>query len=222
MRNERASEILNGAQPKPRSELRVGAVLLAAGASSRMGRPKLLLAWGGTSVIGHLLQQWRAVDPAQIAVVCTETNRLLHDELDRLQFPATQRLFNPEPERGMFSSIRCAAHWRGWQPGVTHWAIALGDQPLVRQETLRALIDFAQAHPHAICQPSRHGRGRHPVLLPASAFAQLKDSPVEHLKEFLATSGLTVARYESDDAGLDLDLDEPADYARALALAASP
>ena len=38
------------------------------------------------------------------------------------------------------------------------------------------------------------------------------------LKEFLASSGQAVARWESTDPGLDLDLDEPADYERALAL----
>jgi len=35
----------------------VGVVILAAGRSARMGRPKLLLPWGGTSVLGHLLAQ---------------------------------------------------------------------------------------------------------------------------------------------------------------------
>ena len=46
-----------------------GVVILGAGASSRMGRPKLLLPWGDTSIIGHLIEQWRALAAAQIAVV---------------------------------------------------------------------------------------------------------------------------------------------------------
>jgi len=198
--------------------MNVAAVILAAGASSRMGRPKLLLPWGSTSVIGHLLSQWRLLGASQIAVVCAPANQPLHAELDRLGFPASYRVLNPKPERGMFSSIQCAAHWNGWQPGLNHWVIALGDQPLVRIETLRRLLGFAAAHSEQVCQPSRNGRGRHPVILSADVFARLKDSPAENLKQFLITSGLTVARCEIDDPGLDLDLDEPADYERALSL----
>ena len=48
----------------------VGVVILAAGRSARMGRPKLLLPWGETSVLGHLIKQWQALGARQIAVVC--------------------------------------------------------------------------------------------------------------------------------------------------------
>ena len=46
-----------------------GAVILAAGSSSRMGRPKLLLPWGATSVLGHQIQTWRSLSVGQIATV---------------------------------------------------------------------------------------------------------------------------------------------------------
>ena len=38
-----------------------GVIILAAGASSRMGRPKMLLPWGATSVLGHLIGQWQTL-----------------------------------------------------------------------------------------------------------------------------------------------------------------
>ena len=206
--------------PKRSKGLSLGMVILAAGASSRMGRPKLLLPWGHTSVVGHLLEQWRTLNSAkQIAVVCAEGARDLLDELDRLDFPQAQRIFNPQPQRGMFSSIQCAANWDGWQPGLTHWAISLGDQPLVRTTTLRNVLKCAAAGPDSICQPSRNGRGRHPVILPAAVFARLRNCPDETLKQFLAAADRGVAHCEMDDPGLDLDLDEPSDYQRARELA---
>ena len=52
-----------------RSALHFGVVILAAGASSRMGKPKLLLPWGGTSVLGHLIGQWKVLRAGQIAAV---------------------------------------------------------------------------------------------------------------------------------------------------------
>ncbi len=46
-----------------------GVIILGAGASSRMGTPKLLLPWRDTTIIGHLISQWRELGAAQIAVV---------------------------------------------------------------------------------------------------------------------------------------------------------
>ena len=44
--------------PPATGSVRVGVVILAAGRSRRMGKPKLLLPWGETSVLGHLIRQW--------------------------------------------------------------------------------------------------------------------------------------------------------------------
>ena len=200
--------------------MKFAVVILAAGASVRMGRAKLLLPWADTTIIGHLLGQWRALGAAQVAVVRTETNPLLQGELDRLGVPADQRILNPQPERGMFSSIQCAANWSGWAAGLTHWAVALGDQPHVRRETLQRLLDFTALNPASVCQPGRNGRGRHPVLLPAEVFFRLREAREEDLKQFLLNCGIQLARCEMDDAGLDFDIDEPADYERARQLVA--
>jgi molybdenum cofactor cytidylyltransferase len=201
--------------------MKLGVIILGAGASSRMGRPKLLLPWGATSVIGHLLEQWRTLAAAQITIVCAEANLALQQGLDRLGFPKAQRIVNPQPERGMFSSIQCAARWSGWSADLTHWAVALGDQPHVQLETLRRLLDFTAAHPDRVCQPGRNGHGRHPVVLPAAVFDRLCDACCGSLKEFLLTSRVTPARCEMEDAGLDVDIDEPADYERARRLSGS-
>jgi molybdenum cofactor cytidylyltransferase len=181
-----------------------------------MGRPKLLLPWRDTSILGHLQLQWQRLDVGQIAVVHAANDRALRSELDRLAWPLENRIVNPAPEHGMIGSIRCAAQWSGWRPDLRRWAIVLGDQPHVRLATLRSVLDLSAAHPGKICQPARGGRPRHPVLLPAAAFRQLPDWPGAHLKEFLQTSDVVLG--ETDDAGLDLDIDQPADYERAREL----
>src|SRR6185436_13409002 len=100
----------------------LGVVLLAAGRSTRMGRPKLLLPWGETSILGHLINQWQGLEAGQIGVVCAAGDKVLEDELNRFDFPPDNRIYNSAPERGMFSSIQCAASWRGWKKELTHWA----------------------------------------------------------------------------------------------------
>jgi molybdenum cofactor cytidylyltransferase len=195
--------------------MKFGTIILAAGASRRMGVPKVLLPWGATSVLGHLIGLWQKLGAEQVAVVHA-ANRAIEAELDRLAFPIHNRILNPAPERGMFSSIQCAANWPGWKPHLTHWLITLGDQPHLRAQTLQALLDFGAAHPGRICQPGRQGRPRHPVLLPNDAFAQLRDSPAAHLQDFLQAQPGQSAAFESDDPGLDLDLDYSADYQQAI------
>jgi molybdenum cofactor cytidylyltransferase len=193
-----------------------GAVILGAGRSRRMGQPKLLLPWGNTSVVGHLISQWQGLGSKQIAVVCAPDHESFVAELQKLKFPAANRITNPAPDRGMFSSIQCAARWPDWQPDLSHMIIVLGDQPLVRTETLRRLLDFSAARPDMICQPEHAGHAQHPVILPRAAFLALAESTAPTLKVFLQSRPAELAACAVNDPGLEVDLDRPEDYARAL------
>jgi molybdenum cofactor cytidylyltransferase len=204
----------------PECPFSLGVVILAAGRSRRMGQPKLLLPWGHTSVLGHLIEQWQAFGARQIAVVSAPGDLAIQTEMDRLGFPVENRIHNPAPERGMFSSVQCAAQWPGWQATLTHWAIVLGDQPHLRPETLGRLLDFSVAQPAKVCQPARGGHGRHPALLPKTLFRQLAASTATTLKEFLAARPRQVALCEVDDPGLEVDIDRPEDYDKAVDIAA--
>lgn len=194
-------------------------VILAAGRSSRMGRPKMLLPWGGTSVLGHLVDQWRQLGAAHLAVVLDPADPLLAAELDRLGFPVHDRIPNPAPARGMFSSIQCAAAWDGWSAGVRTWAIVLGDQPHLRLETLRRVVERMAAEPNRSWQPICQGRRGHPVLLPLPVFRQARDSVAATFKDFLGSLDQPVGLCDVEDPGLGLDIDRPDDYQQALKLA---
>jgi len=179
-----------------------------------MGQPKLLLPWGKTSVVGHLVEQWRGVGATQIAIVRTADDAKLSEACGELPC-----IINPAPERGMFSSIQCAAEWTNWNEFLTHWVIALGDQPHLRASTLKTLLESAEQHPNDICQPARAGRARHPVVLPRSAFERIPTTTATDLKAFLASAGGHRRLIEIDDPGLDLDIDTHEDYERAKKIA---
>lgn len=91
----------------------------------------------------------------------------------------------------------------------------LGDQPHLRFETLQALVDFASQHSGKICQPVRDNHRKHPVLLPKRIFVELRNCAEGDLKQFLQTHSNELVGFESDDGGLDLDIDTPADYEQA-------
>jgi len=198
------------------TQLVFGAVVLAAGRSERMGRPKLLLPWRETTVLGHLLRQWRQLGAEQLAVVTAPGGRAVFEELESLKFAPENRIINPHPERGMFSSIQCAAQWTGWRPELSHWAIVLGDQPHLRASTLRAVLELGFTQPEKVCQPAFEGSARHPVLLPKSVFVRLADTKAATFKEFLSEFPCDVCQV--NDPGLGLDIDYPEDYQKALKL----
>lgn len=203
----------------PRANRRTfGVVILAAGASVRMGRPKLLLPWRGTSIIGHLIAQWHELGAAQIAVVCRPGDAAMQAELDRLAFPRADRIHNPNAGQGMFSSVQCAARWPGWRDALTGWAVVLGDQPHLQTGTLRQLVALHEKHPAAIGQPRFGERVGHPVILPRTAFAGLRTTATATLKDFLSETIGEKIECVVDDAGLRLDLDRPEDYEKALNL----
>jgi molybdenum cofactor cytidylyltransferase len=194
----------------------LGVVILAAGRSSRMGQPKLLMPWSETSILGHLLQQWRTLGAQQVAVVCAANDVGIQAELDRLNFSARLRVINPIPERGMFSSIQAASRWENWERNLTHWAIVLGDQPHLRADTLQRILSCTVANPDKICQPRKDGHRRHPVVLPKNSFERLANSTAAHLKDFLESC--EIAFCEMTESGLDLDIDRPEDYQKARSL----
>jgi molybdenum cofactor cytidylyltransferase len=198
--------------------LHLGVVILAAGNSTRMRQPKLLLPWDGTSVLGHLHRTWASLEAAQIAVVCAADAGELHAELDRLPVVAPSRIINLSPEKGIISSIQCAARWPAWQPGLSHFVIVLGDQPHLRRTTLEQLLRFAAAKPQYICQPLRGGRRRHPAILTSCVFAELRSTEAISLRCFLDSKPGSLAGLELAEPGLDLDLDSTADYERAKAI----
>jgi molybdenum cofactor cytidylyltransferase len=189
-----------------------GIVILAAGKSARMGRPKMLLPWADSTVIGHQIEQWKKHPTSQIAVVCPPETHPLLDELDRLSFPIQDRITNAHPEQGMFSSIQAAARWPGWKDEISHWVISLGDQPHLANETRFRLIRAAIQEPDRIWQPALSGRATHPVVVPARVFRQLADSRADNLKTFLHSQVDAVKLCYCEDPGLGLDMDTPGDY----------
>jgi molybdenum cofactor cytidylyltransferase len=195
-----------------------GVVVLAAGASSRMGQPKQLLAWRGKTILSHILGMWQMLPVQQIGVVYDPNQSAVSAELTRLGFSSESLISNPEVEKGMFGSVQAAARWTGWMKDLTHYVIALGDQPQLQSELLGGLIGFARANPRNICQPSYQGRGRHPVVLPKTLFHSLAGSSAQTLKDFLRPFAEQVRLFECEHEALNFDIDTPADYQQVLKL----
>lgn len=196
------------------SRFAFGVVILAAGASSRMGTCKLLLPWSDKTILKHLLDQWRSMGAAQIAPVIDPSNHPLRQALTDAGLSPSDWIENPSPQLGMFSSLREASRWNGWLSTLTHWVIALGDQPHVKISTLRLLLRAARKNPKHICQPSLHGSAAHPIILPVVNFRELAEDNIPDLRTYIRTHEAFRLRVPVEDVGVSEDLDTPEDYAR--------
>jgi CTP:molybdopterin cytidylyltransferase MocA len=113
----------------------IAAVVLAAGAGSRFGGRKLLAALDGRPIVGHVVEAARAA-----GLVVPPTG-----ELDELDLGAVRRVTNPTPQEGLSSSVRIGLRELDGEPDVTAAVILPGDQPRVRPDVIRRLIEASTA-----------------------------------------------------------------------------
>ena len=151
------------------AELRLGAIVLAAGAGSRFGGHKLAAELDGLPLLQHVLDLLSRVALEVVVVVTAPDARELHP----VRWRSERRAVNPDPDRGLSSSLQVglAACVPDDLDGVF---ILLGDQPRTSAATLAALSMAARDAPVdtlAVLPDYAEGGGANPVLLLQSGFA---------------------------------------------------
>ncbi len=187
-------------------------IMLAAGASTRMGPVnKLLAPWRGrpvlTAALAPLLtRRWREV----IVVVGHEAERIAAV----LTGGGPRLVRNPNYERGLGASIACGVG--AASPEASGFLIALADMPAISDESADQLRQtFARAGTDAIVAPVYKGRRGHPVLFAADYRAELiaLDGDVG-ARSVLRAHPSSVTETPVDDPGVLRDIDTPEDWRR--------
>ncbi len=191
---------------------RVGAVVLAAGASSRMGQPKALLAHrDGRSFLRATCESLESAGLVPIVVVLGHHRALLEQELHSFARPPRIAV-NPAPDRGQLSSICTGLDaLRGDVPSAL---VALVDQPTLNPRVLSLLIEGAVNAPDAVHLPLCKGVRGHPAIFPTalgSEFVHAK--PDWSARELIAAFGIRVCEYGVDAPDVLVDLDTPEELA---------
>lgn len=190
--------------------LQVSAILLAGGASSRMGRAKALLEYRGETFLDRQIALYASAG-ARVICVLGHDAASIAGSLRR----ASEALLvlNPHPEHGQLSSLQCGL--RALCPGTEAFFFTPVDSPGVRRETLEMLLDSFREDAADFWQPSVRGLRGHPVLAPARmAEALLAMPPEASARDLVRRSRRCVL--ETNDAGAILDIDTPEDYQRLL------
>ncbi len=192
--------------------MRLGAIILAAGRSSRFeDGHKLLTDFRGRPVLVHVLELARDY-PFGDRVVVTGAER---GRIEALAHSAGIRTaHNPDFADGLSTSLKAGI--AALPPGIDGAFILLGDMPLITRDTLQALEKAAQAAPEMATFVPVFGRDwAHPVLLMRKVFPELAAlSGDQGARKLLQARG-DVALVPVDDPGSLADIDTRADLARA-------
>ena len=185
-------------------------IILAAGESRRMGYPKPLLKIGHRTFIEQIAETMLAVVPRLVIVIGAHRDRV------RAAIPNDARIAiveNPNYAHGQLSSLQVGLE--ALQTEAAGALVHLGDHPLVRLETFRAIVDSYNRTGKPIVIARNDGHRGHPLIFDRAIFGELRAAPEEEGARYVVNADASrVAYVDLQDPGINLDLDTPADLAR--------
>ena len=191
------------------------AIVLAAGGSTRMGRPKALLPdGGGRPFVARLTRTFVAAGIDEIVIVTGTAHDAVVEALKQDGVPVMPRVVrNDDPSRGQLSSL-----WVGLdaaqRPDLDAVLMTLVDVPMVRPATVRAVIDAWRPERPAIARPAIGERHGHPVLFDRAVFDEIRRAPLDAgAKAVVHAHQNEIVNVAVDDEGCLMDIDTPYDYA---------
>jgi len=192
----------------------ITAVILAAGLSTRMGRPKMILPWGETTVIGHVVATYIQAGIDEIVVVTGASHLEVEAAAREGSWEMVRTVYNPRyTEDDMLVSLRAGMAALGDE--VDAMLVGLGDQPQLEAGVVRSLVELYLTRGVPLVVPSYHLRRGHPWLVHRSLWPILLSAPRgSTMRDFLHTCSQQITYLTLDTASIISDLDTPEDYAR--------
>ena len=186
-------------------------IVLAAGASSRMGRPKPLMPIGRDTFVTRVCRTLRAGGVEDLVVVAGAEMEAVAGVLGRAGLPA-RVIENPRRDEGQLSSVLAGLALAD-RPGVDAVLVQLVDVPLVQPATVAALLDAFHLTGAPIVRPVVGGRHGHPVLFARAVFDELRSAdPAVGAREVVRAHEADACDVPVDDEGACRDIDTPEDY----------
>jgi molybdenum cofactor cytidylyltransferase len=187
----------------------VGLIILAAGASTRMGTPKQLLAYRGCTLIRHIIEVAIASYCQPIAVVLGAKAERIKPEISQLPIQIVE---NQQWEEGMSTSIRVGLEaLLAMNPNLDAVAIALCDQPFVSSPTLERIVEAYRVTGKPIIASEYSGTLGVPVLFNRTLFSEIMTlKSTEGAKKLIKKHIHQVFSVPFPEGAIDIDT--PKDY----------
>jgi len=189
----------------------IAAVVLAAGVSSRMGRPKQTLDVEGVPMLERVLLTFRRSKVGRVVVVI---GAHAEDVRRRVGFADEVIVENPKFAEGMSGSLKLGLRNVGEADAAF---VALGDQPFVRPETVDRMVAAYEKTRACIVIPTYRGTRGNPVLFDRSIFPQIEGIRGDvGAKSVVRRNASEVLEVDVRDIGVLADIDTPSDLADAV------
>jgi molybdenum cofactor cytidylyltransferase len=194
----------------------IPAIVLAAGKSSRMGRPKANLPLeGGETFLSRIVRTFHAAAVDDVVVVIGHDADAIVAAFSPTGGTA-RFVINPDYENGQLSSLLRGLNAVD-RPGVSAALVTLVDVPLVRAETVRAVLDHYHRTGAPIVRPVRRQEHGHPVLIGRTLFDELRRAdPSAGAKAVVRAHASALGDVDVDDGGAFRDIDTVEEYQRVL------
>ena len=196
----------------------IAGLILAGGASRRMGRPKALLRFQDETFLDRMIRLFALVCDPVIVVLGHNAPQIRAG----LESPgAAVFTVNPDPERGMLSSLRCGL--AAVPASAEAVLFAPVDHPHLQASTLQALASKFQAARAPVTVPVYAGEHGHPVCISRALVDELLALPETSMASDVIHRYVNRTCYfEVDDPAVVTDIDDPAAYAGLMAAEESP
>jgi molybdenum cofactor cytidylyltransferase len=191
----------------------VAGIILAAGASARMGRPKALLALGSDMFVTRISRVLAVAGASPLVVVAGGEVDAVRLAIDAAALPVAV-VQNPDRERGQLSSVLVGLDAVD-HTDVCAVLVCLVDSPLVSVETIKRIVAAYRATGAPIVRPAMGSRHGHPALFSREVFDELRRADLTvGAKAVIRAHAAAAVSVEVSDAGAFLDIDTPQDYTR--------
>jgi molybdenum cofactor cytidylyltransferase len=191
----------------------LAAAILAAGESKRMGQPKALVPFQGSTFVDHLIAATRHPRVGITRVVLGAGAAGIRANL---KVEPSWIVVNAEWPAGQLSSIQAAI--RSLPAGGTEGILVCPvDHPLVSSHLVAALIAAFAADGKLIVVPKYHGRRGHPVLFGAAIYEELLAAPADvGARQVVWDHAAEVLEVETEEEGVILNLNDPGAVRKAI------
>jgi molybdenum cofactor cytidylyltransferase len=180
-----------------------------------MGRPKQLLPLGGTTVLARAIENVRSAGLIEIVLVLGASFEAIRGQLPQSLLEGLKVVVNQAFAQGMASSLREGLS--ALDPRSRAALIVLGDQPLIRPQTLRQIMAGYHQSGAPIVIPMHQGKRGNPVLLSRSVFSEVMELQGDTGCRAIFTNHLDgILKVEVEDPGILLDIDSQDDYDRLM------
>lgn len=186
----------------------IGAIILAAGESKRMGFPKMLLPFHDTTMIENVIANVSASSvESTLIILGTEKDRLI----EVIKKTTATYCYNDNYKEGMLSSVKCG--FQNLSLDIKAVLVFQGDQPYITSDVINRVIEAYKSSGKGIVMPVYNGKRGHPLMIDRKYWNYIEKLEMsEGLRALAYKFSEDVLEVETDCQGILRDFDTYEEY----------